>query len=353
MKELLTRVSGQILMLGMVVGIAAPSLMAQWPPFIHSATTNATETHLQIFGERFPVGSQVWLAQQQLLGVVVGNNGTTITALLPPGQLQPGTYVLRVIHPSLGRQGRSNVFEVTFGEVGPAGAAGTNGVDGVDGVGLPGAPGVNGANCYDGIPGGTSVLDCQGAQGPPGAAADVCAVFAALGQVPLMGTGLPCSPTVRFVDNGDGTVTDNQTGLMWEKKTACGAQNLSDPQCQENLYRWSTNLLDPNGPLFSDFLARLNLDIANTSGGSCFAGHCDWRIRNVSELKSILVAPFFCGPTPCIDAAFGPTQASFYWSSTTNASVPVNAWIVHFDSGIVSNGGKDFIVYARGVRGGR
>src|SRR5262249_57973783 len=25
--------------------------------------------------------------------------------------------------------------------------------------------------------------------------------------------------TLRFVDNGDGTVTDNQTGLQWEKKT--------------------------------------------------------------------------------------------------------------------------------------
>ncbi|TMA85936.1 MAG: DUF1566 domain-containing protein, partial [Deltaproteobacteria bacterium] len=24
---------------------------------------------------------------------------------------------------------------------------------------------------------------------------------------------------MRFVDNGDGTVTDNETGLIWEKKT--------------------------------------------------------------------------------------------------------------------------------------
>ncbi len=226
MNELLTRASRRILMLAMVLGFAAPPVMAQFPPFIHNATTNATETHLLISGERFPVGSQVWLAQQQLLGVVVGNDGTTITALLPPGQLQPGTYVLRVIHPSLGRQGRSNVFEVTLGEVGPAGVNGMDGVDGtdgndgqdgVDGVnGVNGLPGPAGANCYDGI--GTTVADCQGAQGPPGAAADVCAVFTALGQVPLMGTGLPCSPTVRFVDNGDGTITDNQTGLMWGVK---------------------------------------------------------------------------------------------------------------------------------------
>jgi hypothetical protein len=27
----------------------------------------------------------------------------------------------------------------------------------------------------------------------------------------------------RFTDNGDGTVTDHQTGLMWEKKTPAGS----------------------------------------------------------------------------------------------------------------------------------
>ena len=29
-----------------------------------------------------------------------------------------------------------------------------------------------------------------------------------------------CAPDHRFVDNGDGTVTDNCTGLMWQKDTA-------------------------------------------------------------------------------------------------------------------------------------
>lgn len=43
------------------------------------------------------------------------------------------------------------------------------------------------------------------------------------GQFPLFdGTQWVCAdaaPQPRFVDNGDGTITDNQTGLMWEKKT--------------------------------------------------------------------------------------------------------------------------------------
>ena len=46
------------------------------------------------------------------------------------------------------------------------------------------------------------------------------------GQVPEFdGTNWVCADLQppRFVDNGDGTITDNRTGLMWEKKTSCGA----------------------------------------------------------------------------------------------------------------------------------
>jgi hypothetical protein len=50
----------------------------------------------------------------------------------------------------------------------------------------------------------------------------------------------------RYVDNGDGTVTDNKTGLMWEKKLAVSDpvctnedQDSRDVRCQQNLYHWS------------------------------------------------------------------------------------------------------------------
>src|SRR6059036_1572800 len=43
-------------------------------------------------------------------------------------------------------------------------------------------------------------------------------------------TGSTTTTTLRFVDNGDGTVTDNQTGLQWEKKDgADGVENYADP----------------------------------------------------------------------------------------------------------------------------
>lgn len=76
----------------------------------------------------------------------------------------------------------------------------------------------------------------------------------------------------RFVDNGNGTVTDNQTGLMWEKKLPddgsqggnCtnGTQTNRSIHCVNNTYQWSTNLADPNGSLFTDFLARINTTLA-------------------------------------------------------------------------------------------
>ena len=42
----------------------------------------------------------------------------------------------------------------------------------------------------------------------------------------------------RFVDNGDGTVTDHLTGLQWEKKTSAvgSGEDYSDPHDVDNTY---------------------------------------------------------------------------------------------------------------------
>jgi hypothetical protein len=156
----------------------------------------------------------------------------------------------------------------------------------------------------------------------------------------------------RYGVNGDGTVTDYDTGLQWERKTADGS--VHD---QEDMYDWSSALQRPDGTAFTSFLATLN-DGSSTDGSTsngCFAGHCDWRLPAIVELRTIvdLTAPGCAEGRPCIDQiAFGPTIAFFYWSATVDAEFPVFAWGVTFGD---AKGGafiaiKDATAFVRAVR---
>jgi hypothetical protein len=148
-----------------------------------------------------------------------------------------------------------------------------------------------------------------------------------------------------YVDNGDGTVTDNQTGLMWEKKD--GTCTVAGPHCWTNFYTWTVTGTAPDGTLYTDFLPQLN-------DTTCYAGYCDWRIPKLGELRSVVTSTN-CGypPSPCIDPIWGPTQADFlYWSSSSAAGNPGYAWGIYF-FGEVSSSPKNSLSYARAVRGGR
>jgi hypothetical protein len=170
------------------------------------------------------------------------------------------------------------------------------------------------------------------------------------------------SDLLRFVDNGDGTITDNLTGLMWERKLAadgsdggnCAAvdQVDRDIHCVNNLYSWATGGSAPNGTMWTVFLTTINLDATDDPKATCHANYCDWRIPTVVELQSILHTPFpNCTVDPCIADGFsGPTQAFDYWSSTTFASDPGDAWVVGFDDGSVSNSLKSNGIRVRAVR---
>ena len=96
-----------------------------------------------------------------------------------------------------------------------------------------------------------------------------------------------------FVDNGDGTVTDNATGLMWSQNDNGEAIN------------WEVAL-------------------AYAENGTV-AGYDDWRLPNIKELQSIAD---YSGTFPAIDTSVfnlteltnikGQTDYPFYWSSTSN-----------------------------------
>ena len=132
------------------------------------------------------------------------------------------------------------------------------------------------------------------------------------------------------------------------------AQASRSIHCVNNTYPWSSTGTAADGALFTDFLTRINKVLSTSPDGSivadvCFAGHCDWRAPNIAELRTILD----CTKANCLDPIFGPTRASFYWSSTTFAFVPNFAWFVNIGNGFVNDDSKDFLSFARAVRGGR
>jgi len=163
-------------------------------------------------------------------------------------------------------------------------------------------------------------------------------------DVPDDGT-LQRGATLRYKVRKDGTVKDRNTGLIWEVKcSGCGGE-LHDV---ENAYPWS-------GDIGRDTIWDW-LDEINAEGGKGYAGHSDWRIPNLRELQSI-VDYGRCGgcgsDTATIDPIFGPTAVfDGYWSSTTSASSPSEAWFVSFNFGSSFFTGKGFSLPVRAVRGG-
>lgn len=102
-----------------------------------------------------------------------------------------------------------------------------------------------------------------------------------------------------FVDNGDKTVTDKATGLMWSKDDSKKGMN------------WEAALA--------------------YAENSDYAGYSDWRLPNVKELQSIVD---YSGKFPAIDTSFftlskikneaGNDDYPYYWTSTSAGSEKVS-----------------------------
>ena len=114
-------------------------------------------------------------------------------------------------------------------------------------------------------------------------------------------------PIPRFVDHGNGTVTDKLTGLIWLKNANCFGD-----------VRWADSLTHANT------LAHGSCGLTDHSKAG------DWRLPNVKELQSLIHFGFTspalsnaAGTAPWTEGdAFSNVQEACYWSSTTTLSPP-------------------------------
>lgn len=127
-------------------------------------------------------------------------------------------------------------------------------------------------------------------------------------------------PVPRFTDNGDGTVTDNLTGLIWLKNANC----VTAPDLGSGF---------SNVNLLSD--GECGLDDGSIAG--------DWRLPNVRELYSLVSLahqnPALSNTTGdgkwVAGEPFTNVSNSEYWTSSFFDTHIRNYWVLNFNYGLV------------------
>lgn len=150
--------------------------------------------------------------------------------------------------------------------------------------------------------------------------------------------GCTCTGTLngtRWCDNGDGTVTDLTTCLVWLKNASWGGT-----------YKFWVNTA--NGTNAHDRAAQLKNGVGGLSDGSVEG---DWRLPTKTELYGL------ANGTEAVRSgnmrAFTGVQSFYYyWSSTTYASRPSDAWGVSLADGHVAFGDKADSICVWPVRSG-
>ncbi len=142
-------------------------------------------------------------------------------------------------------------------------------------------------------------------------------------------------PNPRFTDNGDNTVTDNLTGLMWTKDA-----NLWEPKTWAEAITACEKL-------------EMGLNGCNI--------YTDWRLPNLFELESLRDMKYY---SPALSNTAGTghwsegnpftsVKSGYYWSSTTGAYYTNDALYVNMYSGTVASYSKSDSYYVWPVRGGK
>lgn len=121
----------------------------------------------------------------------------------------------------------------------------------------------------------------------------------------------PSTPAGRFTLNDNGTVTDNQTGLMWMRCSL--GQTWDGTTCTESAstYTWVQALASANESNYANF--------------------SDWYLPNMKEYASIVETACY---NPAINQTVFPnTPSSGYWSSSPYAYRDNVVWSVGFSKG--------------------
>jgi hypothetical protein len=110
-------------------------------------------------------------------------------------------------------------------------------------------------------------------------------------------------PEPRFIDHGNGTVTDKVSGLMWAKN----AQEI---------------------PLKMTWHEAIT-----TCNDIIFAGFDDWRLSNIREILSLIDYGTTDPALPHGHPFINVSPAQSYWSSTTSSADSAQAWHVEIQHG--------------------
>jgi hypothetical protein len=144
----------------------------------------------------------------------------------------------------------------------------------------------------------------------------------------------PTTPNSQLVDNGNGTITDTATGLIWKK---CSEGQTNDENCtgSATLVNWSQALQAA--------------ETINSNDG--FAEQTDWRLPNIKELQSIVEVA--CSVPTINSDRFPNTASSGFWSASARVNGSAYAWGVDFYGGNSGDYGRSSSSQVRLVRGGQ
>ena len=120
-------------------------------------------------------------------------------------------------------------------------------------------------------------------------------------------------PNSRYRIQGDGTVIDTKTGLMWMQCSLGQTHEASDNYCSGSTieYTWQAALAEASGYSLADY--------------------DDWRLPNRKELRSLVAYDRY---SVSINSDIFPnTQSSYYWSSSPSYSSNSYAWGFSFTDG--------------------